>query len=101
MISGNLQVLEERPAWSPDDTRCSMVGAAARATRRGAELTGKLLAFSRRQVLQPDRVDAAALLQSLTDMLRRTLDQRIDITLDAHGLPCLCWPTRGNSSRRC
>jgi CheY-like chemotaxis protein len=50
--------------------------------RRGAELTGKLLAFSRRQVLAPSRVDAAALLESLAGMLRRTLDQRIAIAVE-------------------
>ena len=49
---------------------------------RQPQLLGKLLAFSRRQVLQPTRVDVAALLESLADMLRRTLDQRIRITVD-------------------
>jgi CheY-like chemotaxis protein len=64
------------------------MGAAARATRRGAELTGKLLAFSRRQMLQPIAVDTHALLHSLADMLRRTLDQRIRIEIDtAPGCP--------------
>jgi len=58
------------------------VAAAMRATRRAAELTGKLLAFSRRQVLQPAAVDVKAMLQSLADMLRRTLDQRIQIEVD-------------------
>jgi CheY-like chemotaxis protein len=53
-----------------------------RASKRGAELTGKLLAFSRRQVLQPTRVDAGLLLESLAGMLRRTLDQRIRIHVD-------------------
>jgi CheY-like chemotaxis protein len=70
------------------------VSAAMRAGKRGAELTGKLLAFSRRQVLQPTEVDTAALLRSLTDMLRRTLDQRIVIELHfaADCPPCLADP---------
>jgi PAS domain S-box-containing protein len=82
VIQGNLQVLEELPAIAQDGYAQQLVGAAARASRRGAELTGKLLAFSRRQMLQPDSVDTHALLQSLADMLRRTLDQRIGITID-------------------
>ena len=82
VIQGNLQVLEELPAIANDAHGQQLVAAATRASRRGAELTGKLLAFSRRQVLQPTGVDAAALLHSLTDMLRRTLDQRIRIELD-------------------
>ena len=82
VISGNLQVLEELPSVAGDPFAQQLVGAAARASRRGAELTGKLLAFSRRQVLQPTALDAGALLQSLADMLRRTLDQRIRIEVD-------------------
>ncbi|CAN7716504.1 MULTISPECIES: PAS domain S-box protein [unclassified Variovorax] len=92
IISGNLQVLEDAPACAGDPFIQQLVGAAARATRRGAELTGKLLAFSRRQVLQPTVVDATALLHSLTDMLRRALDQRIVITLDAEEALCLADP---------
>lgn len=88
IIQGNLQVLEELPAIAQDAYAQQLVAAAARASRRGAELTGKLLAFSRRQMLQPNAVDTGALLQSLTDMLRRTLDQRIAITVDtAPGCP--------------
>jgi PAS domain S-box-containing protein len=82
VIQGNLQVLDELPALAGDPYGRQLVGAAARASRRGAELTSKLLAFSRRQVLQPLAVDVDALLQSLADMLRRTLDQRIRIEVD-------------------
>ncbi len=79
VIQGNLQVLDELPALANDAYGRQLVGAAARASRRGAELTSKLLAFSRRQVLQPHAVDVGQLLLSLADMLRRTLDQRIRI----------------------
>ena len=79
IIQGNLQVLEDLPAIAGDELAEPLVTAASRATRRGAELTGKLLAFSRRQLLQPSRVDTARLVRSLADMLRRTLDQRIVI----------------------
>lgn len=81
IIQGNLQVLEDLPGVAGDTMAPQLVGAAMRAARRGGELTAKLLAFSRRQVLQPTRVDVAALLESLSDMLRRTLDQRIRITV--------------------
>jgi PAS domain S-box-containing protein len=88
VIQGNLQVLEELPALAQDAHAQQLVAAAMRASRRGAELTGKLLAFSRRQMLQPDVVDTHALLHSLADMLRRTLDQRIHIAIDtAAGCP--------------
>ncbi len=82
IIQGNLQVLEELPALADDAWGQHLVDAATRATKRGAELTGKLLAFSRRQVLQPNPVDVDVLLNSLADMLRRTLDQRIRIDVE-------------------
>ena len=88
VIQGNLQVLEERPAVADDAYGQQLVDAAMRATRRAAELTSKLLAFSRRQVLQPTQVDVGAMMGSLADMLRRTLDQRIVIEADtAAGCP--------------
>ena len=98
VISGNLQVLEDTPACAGDPFIQQLVGAAARATRRGTELTGKLLAFSRRQVLQPTVVDTAALLHSLTDMLQRTVDQRIVITLDAEEALCIADPVQLESA---
>jgi CheY-like chemotaxis protein len=76
-------VLEEVPALAADPFAAQLVAAATRARSRAAELTGKLLAFSRRQVLKPAEVDVRALLQSLADMLRRTLDQRIRIEVEA------------------
>ena len=82
VIQGNLQVLDELPDDAGNDYRKQLVAAAMRASKRGAELTAKLLAFSRRQVLQPAPIDIAAMFQSLADMLRRTLDQRIRI--DVH-----------------
>ncbi|MES2952466.1 MAG: PAS domain S-box protein [Pseudomonadota bacterium] len=82
VIQGNLQVLEELPALHGDTYGQQLVGAATRASKRGAELTAKLLAFSRRQVLQPSAVDVGALLGSLAGMLRRTLDQRIRIDVE-------------------
>jgi PAS domain S-box-containing protein len=94
VIQGNLQVLEELPALAPDAYGQQLVAAATRATKRAAELTGKLLAFSRRQVLQPSQVDVGAMLHSLADMLRRTLDQRIRIETEVQpgALPVMADP---------
>ena len=90
VIQGNLQVLEESPALAGQEHALQLVAAAARASKRAAELTGKLLAFSRRQVLQPSAVDVDALMHSLSDMLRRTLDQHIHIEVNVVPSPaCL------------
>ncbi|MEJ8813199.1 PAS domain S-box protein [Variovorax ureilyticus] len=99
VISGNLQILRDVPACTSDPLVQPLVDAAIRATQRGAELTAKLLAFSRRQVLQPTAVDLGVLLRSLTGMLRRTLDQRIAIELDvAVGLLCAADPMQLESA---
>ena len=82
VIQGNLQVLEELPVLGDEAYAQQLVSAATRATHRAAELTSKLLTFSRRQVLQPMRVNCGTLLRSLADMLQRTLDQRITIELE-------------------
>ena len=94
VIQGNLQVLGDLPVLAADGAARELVEAAGRASRRGAELTGKLLAFSRRQVLKPAAVDAVEMLRSLADLLRRTVDQRIRIEVDvpAHPLEVLVDP---------
>ena len=89
VIQGNLQMLAERPGVESDALANQLVAAATRAGQRGADLTSKLLAFARRQALEPAAVDAPALLQSLADMLRRTLGEKIRVlvqpTADAAG----------------
>ncbi len=88
VVSGNLQMLEERTQDDPLAAR--LVKAAMRATGRGADLTRKLLAFSRRQTLQPRSIDVSALLDSLGDVLRRTLGAQIDVRMHVEpGLPAV------------
>ena len=50
-----------------------------RSGERGAELTQRLLAFSRRQFLQPLAVDCHELLDSMHKLLRRTLRENVEI----------------------
>lgn len=91
VIQGNLQVLEDWPSVAADEVARDMLSAATRASRRGADLTAKLLAFSRRQLLTPQPVDLQRFVPPLAELLRRTLDARIRIEVDiAPGLPaCL------------
>ncbi len=83
VVSGNLQMLEDRIV--DDALGARLTKAALRATSRGADLTRKLLAFSRRQTLQPRAIDVAQLLDSIVDILRRTLGAKIDVRLDVEG----------------
>jgi PAS domain S-box-containing protein len=96
VIQGNLQMLADLPAVVADGLAPQLVAAASRAGQRGADLTGKLLAFSRRQPLVPQALDPAAMLQSLADMLRRTLGEQVQVQVFARpGLPhCLADPVQ-------
>lgn len=87
VVLGNLQLLAAQAPISSDPLASQLVRAATRAGQRGAALTRTLLAFSRRQVLSPVALDPAALLESLADMLRRTLGERIRIELQIEP-PC-------------
>ncbi len=49
------------------------------AVNRGARLTSQLLAFARRQALDPRSTNLGRLIQDVTDMLRRTLGERIEV----------------------
>ena len=60
-----------------------------RAAESAATLTQKLLAFSRRQVLQANVVDFSAMLDSLAVLIRRVIGE--DITVTTHADPDL-WP---------
>jgi PAS domain S-box-containing protein len=53
-----------------------------RAGDRGAELTQRLLAFGRRQVLRPVEIDCNRLLDTMHKLLQRTLRQDIEIKAD-------------------
>lgn len=46
---------------------------------RGARLTQQLLAFARRQPLDPRAINLGRIIQDMTDLLRRTLGERIDV----------------------
>ena len=77
VILGNLQLLEP---WLESDARLSKrVRAASDAALRGAELTKRLLAFARRQVLEPEVVDVNELVSGMDELLRRTLGEAIEI----------------------
>jgi PAS domain S-box-containing protein len=52
------------------------------AGERGAELTQRLLAFSRRQMLQPVAIDCHELIESMRKLLRRTLRENIETGTD-------------------
>ena len=49
------------------------------AVSRGSRLTGQLLAFARRQALDPRSLDLGRVIRDVADLLRRTLGERIEV----------------------
>ena len=66
------------------------------ASRSAAQLTQRLLAFSRRQPLEPVRLDLNRLISGMSEMLRRSLGEPVKIeTVLAAGL----WPTLADANQ--
>ncbi len=76
VMLGNAELLADR---LDDEKLLNFTNAIRRAAVRGAELTHGLLAFSRRQSLEPRRVDLGELVNGTTSILQRTLGAAIKI----------------------
>jgi signal transduction histidine kinase len=86
-IIGNLDLLRRTTAGSEARPR-RLIESALQAASRAATLVQRLLAFARRQDLQPQPVSIAALLEGMADMLSRSLGPTIDVRISAEpGLP--------------
>ncbi|WP_380780245.1 PAS domain-containing protein [Sphingomonas sp. R86520] len=79
-ITGSLQIATRRLAQGRADEIAPFMARAKTAADRAAALTHRLLAFSRRQPLDPRPIDANALITSLEDLFRGTIGEHI--TLD-------------------
>jgi two-component system cell cycle sensor histidine kinase/response regulator CckA len=81
VISGNSQLAS---AVLPPDTRArEFIEQVLEASERAAALTRQLLAFSRKQLLEPQVVSLDELLGSLLALLRRLIGEDVEITLIA------------------
>ncbi|HEX8225859.1 MAG TPA: ATP-binding protein [Allosphingosinicella sp.] len=85
VIQGSADILR-RPGIA-EDKRIRFADAIVQTAGRAAALTGQLLAFARRQPLQPEVIDLNDKIGGMIDLLDRTLGERIEIRTDfAEGL---------------
>jgi len=77
VISGNLQLLAPQVNNVPVARR--RVENALASVQRGAKLASSLLAFARKQPLEPKVVKVSRLITGMEDMLRRSLGEEIEI----------------------
>ena len=97
IIVGNLDTMKRQLAKAADgaelaklaDRLMKPLDAALQGARSAAQLTQRLLAFSRRQALEPERLDINKLVSGMLELLRRSLGEQISIeTVLGAGL----WP---------
>jgi signal transduction histidine kinase/CheY-like chemotaxis protein len=77
VIQGSADILTRDEV--ADDRRKRFAKAIVQAADNAAVLTSQLLAFARRQPLKPEVVDLSELVASMTDLLDRTMGERIKI----------------------
>ena len=78
-ISGSLELLSARFAQGRLTDVDRYLATAQSATRRAAALTHRLLAFSRRQTLDPRPTEVNALVEGMTELIQRTVGPSIDV----------------------
>jgi signal transduction histidine kinase len=77
VILGNLELVSGEVRESGEVLECTQRAIAA--AERGAKLTHRLLAFSRKQALRPEPVDVDALARRMLGLLWRTLGGAVDV----------------------
>jgi len=104
IIIGNLDTVRRRlasatAAQSAEHLAATLakpVDLAIQGSRSAAQLTHRLLAYSRRQALEPTNLDLNRLVTSMSDLLHRTLGETIEVeTVLAGGL----WPTFADANQ--
>ncbi|CAN5305873.1 PAS domain-containing protein [soil metagenome] len=77
VVSGNLQLLSKDVVGNERAER--KIANAMMGVSRGAKLAAQLLAFGRRQALEPKVVNVTRFVRGMDDMLRRALGEEIEI----------------------
>ncbi len=69
------------------------------AAERASAFTSQLLAFSRKQPIQPELTDLNITLNSMTKMLRRIIGEDIELLFEPHSSPCFAMVDEGQMSQ--
>ena len=95
-ISGSLELMQKRMAEGRLTGIDRYINAAQESSRRAASLTQRLLAFSRRQTLDPKPTDVNRLIAGMEELVRRTVGPDVEVeVVGAGGL----WATRIDPSQ--
>ena len=90
VISSNVEMLARR-LDSDQATMLRHTDAAMQGVRRAAILTGRLLSFARQPPVEHEAVEVDRVVHDLSDLLRRTLGERIGLEVRLSDSPWLAW----------
>ncbi|HEY0651119.1 response regulator [Phenylobacterium sp.] len=85
VVLGNIDMLATRK--EEDDRRMRRIEAVRQAAERGRDLTGQLLAFSRRQHLTPITLDVNKLIREFAPLMRQAVGEAVTIELELGDAP--------------
>ena len=88
VMLGNLELVLDR--LDPADESTDLIRTAIHSVERGAQLTQRLLAFSRTQTLKPRQIDVNHLITGMIPLVRLSVGEAIDIRMDLEAVP---WAT--------
>jgi signal transduction histidine kinase len=83
VITGTIEILAEAVAGQPELVAIARM--IEEAAARGGDLTQRLLAFARKQPLQPCEVDVNSLVMEAANLLRPTLGERVEVHMKLAG----------------
>ncbi len=89
VISGYGQLALEASGNEPSAHLAAYIREILTSAQRASGLTGQLLAFSRRQIVQPKVLDLRDLLRSMERLLQRMIGEHVDLTVRYGADPCL------------
>jgi len=84
IVKGNLRLLK-RKLGAEAEGAAGYIASADEALDRAAHLTQRILAFSRRQPLTPQRVNLSTLARGLSELIRHSVGERVEITMRLNG----------------
>ncbi|MEA3013140.1 MAG: hypothetical protein QOD42_1685 [Sphingomonadales bacterium] len=79
IVTGSLDMAKRRLTGQEHPKVAACIDNAAEGARRAAVLTARLLAFSRQQPLAPQALDANKLVAGMSELLRRTIGEQIQV----------------------
>jgi two-component system NtrC family sensor kinase len=91
VIGGNIELLKRKAAGVGADRQ---IAAIEHAARNGEALTRKLLAFSRRQLVQATSIELGPFMPKVVDLLKPSLPDEIEIVSD---VPSDIWPIEADA----